>query len=101
MVNKKQAIVWDKLAKEYLKQSLNFIKQESPQNALNIKREIKAAIDAIPAYPKRYPTDKYRINNIGNYRALEIYNFRISYFIGNTEIRIVRIRHTGQEPKEY
>jgi len=97
----KRKIIWDNLAKEDLKKSLHYIKQDSPQNAENIKTGIKSAIEEIPAHPERYPADKYRLNNNGDFRAFELYNFRISYFIGNNEIRIVRIRHTKLKTLDY
>ena len=101
MVSKKRKIVWDNSAKAYLKQSLQYIKNDSPQNADTIRNDIRALVKEIPSHPSRYPADKFRINNNGSYRALTIYNFRISYFIGENEIRIVRIRHTKQSPLEY
>jgi len=97
----KRRIVWDDAAKIYLKKSLQYIKQDSPQNADKVKREIRVIIKQIPAHPERYPADKYRLHNDGAYRALEIYNYRISYFIGHEEMRIVRIKHTSQEPLNY
>ena len=97
----KRRIVWDDPAKIYLKKSLEFIRRDSPQNADKIRNEIRIIIKEIPAHPERYPADKYRLNNDGAYRALEIYSYRISYYIGDNEIRIVRIKHTSQEPLNY
>ncbi len=97
----KRKIIWDTHAKEYLKRSLQYIKQDSPQNAEIVKDEIKSLIRKIPDQPERYPADKYRVNNTGNYRAFELYHFRISYFINDTEIRIIRIRHTKEKPQGY
>lgn len=37
--------------------------------------------------------------NNGNYRAYELYSYRISYKITSTEIQILRIRHTSRNPK--
>ncbi|WP_426486716.1 type II toxin-antitoxin system RelE/ParE family toxin [Flavobacterium sp. 2] len=41
-----------------------------------------------------------KIPNHKNYRAYEIYSYRISYKITSTEIHILRIRHTSQNPKK-
>lgn len=38
-------------------------------------------------------------NNNGNYRAFEIYSYRISYRINENEIYRVRVRHTSRNPK--
>jgi plasmid stabilization system protein ParE len=50
---------------------------------------------------KEHAPDKYRLNNDGSFRAYEIHQYRIAYFIGEDHIRIVRMRHTSQEPQEY
>jgi len=101
MVIKKRRIVWDNIAKEYIKNSLQHIKQDSPQNADKVKNTINLKIKEIPDNPERYALDKYRLNNEGSYHAFEIYRFRISYFVNDSEIRIVRIRHTNQIPLKY
>jgi len=101
VTSKQRKIVWDNIAKEYLKNSLRYIKNDSPKNAAQVKDLINNTIKEIPSHPEKYPADKYRLNNEGNYRALEIYYFRISYFIGDDEIRIVRVRNTHQIPLAY
>ena len=50
---------------------------------------------------RQHAPDKHRSNNNGNYRAYELHHFRIAYFIAEEHIRIVRIRHTSMEPKDY
>jgi plasmid stabilization system protein ParE len=40
MVNKRK-VIWDNAAKEYLKKSLQYIKQDSLQNAAKLKDSIK------------------------------------------------------------
>ncbi len=102
MVSKKRKVVWDEGAVAYFKQAIAYIKKDSPQNADKVKKEILASTKALTAKPERqHAPDKYRLNNDGNYRAYELYRFRISYFIGNETIRIVRVRHVSMEPKNY
>ena len=98
MVRKAQRIFWDKNALKYLQSAIEFIRKDSPQNAEKVKQEIKASVIALIDHPEKHPIDKYRINNDGSFRAYELYRFRITYFISDSEIRIVRIRHTSQEP---
>jgi len=101
MVRKVLRIVWDKSAVIYLKSAIAFIRKDSPQNAEKVKRDIITSVIALADTPERHPLDKYRINNDGSFRAFELYKFRISYFISDKEIRIVRIRHANQEPKDF
>jgi plasmid stabilization system protein ParE len=51
--------------------------------------------------PEKYPPDKFRLDNEGNYRAFETHSYRISYKFTDREIRILRIRHVRQSPKPY
>ena len=97
----KPKIIWDDDAKKFLKSALHYIRSDSPQNAEKVKREIKAIVRALSVNPERHPQDKYRINKNDSYRAFELYKLRFSYVISDTEIRIVRIRHTSQEPLFY
>ncbi len=102
MVNKKRRVIWNEEARTYFKQAMDHIKKDSIQNAENIKKEIIASAKSLINEPQRlHAPDKYRLNNDGSYRAYEIHRFRISYFISEYYIRIVRMRHTSQNPQEY
>ena len=101
MVRKGLQIVWDKNAVKYLKSAIEFIRKDSPQNAEKVKKDILESIITLADNPERNPPDKYRTNNDGSFRAFELYKFRITYYISNKEIRIIRIRHTSQEPKDF
>jgi plasmid stabilization system protein ParE len=101
MVKKAVAIIWDKEALSYLKLAIKYIRKDSPQNARHVKARIITCINELADNPMRHAADKYRDNNDGSYRAFEIYRFRIAYFISIDTIRIVRIRHTSQEPMNY
>jgi plasmid stabilization system protein ParE len=48
-----------------------------------------------------HPPDKFKLNNTGNYRAYEIYSYRIAYRILKDKVRILRVRHTSREPLKY
>ncbi|MEG1229701.1 MAG: type II toxin-antitoxin system RelE/ParE family toxin, partial [Flavobacterium sp.] len=47
-----------------------------------------------------YNLDEMKISNTGNYRAYEVYSYRITYKIRSKEIHILRIRHTSRNPKK-
>lgn len=101
MVISKPKIVIDNLAKVQLKEAYNYIKLDSPKSAEKIKAKILASIMDLADHPERYSKDKYRLNNDGSYRAFEIYKYRVSYHISQTQITVIMIRHTKMEPKSH
>lgn len=98
MANRK--IVWSKTALKQFEAAINYIGEDSIQNAEKVRREILEKIENI-TNPEIYSTDKYKTNNDGSYRAFELHRYRIAYRITEKEIRIFRIRHTSREPKDY
>jgi plasmid stabilization system protein ParE len=94
-------ISWDKQAVQYLSEAIAYIRKDAPQNAEKVKNELLQQIKALAQKPEIHPRDKYKINNTGNYRAFELYRFRVSYLVKEDEIIIARIRHTSQEPLAY
>ncbi len=102
MVNKKRKVIWDTEAIAYFKQAISYIKNDSPKNAVKVKNDILASTKKLSTEASmHHPIDKYRSDNNDNYRAYEMYHYRIAYFISEEYIRIVRMRHTSMEPKEY
>lgn len=94
-------VIWSKTAKIQLQKAFNYIDQDSPQNAEKIIAEIIDLTISLQAHPEAYPRDKYKKNNNGNYRAFEVYHYRISYSIVNDDIHILRMRHTSMSPLIY
>lgn len=66
-------ISWDKQAVIQLSKAIGFIRKDSPQNAEKVKKEILQKIDDLLKFPEKYPLDKYKKNNKGNYRAFVLY----------------------------
>jgi len=97
----KKKVVWDELARTALKIACNHIRQDSFTQAEKVKHEIIAASKKLVDHPEMYPADKYRKDKDVRFRAFEKYNYRISYFIAEDTIRVLRLRHVKQEPKEY
>ncbi len=94
-------VVWNNRASVYFKSAYERTKEESYKNAEMVKEGISKIVDGLPDNPEKYPPDKYKKNNTGNYRAFEKYSFRVAYVYTEKEIRILRVRHVKQEPKEY
>jgi plasmid stabilization system protein ParE len=97
----KKNVVWDDLAKASLKAAYNYIKRDSLQQAEKVKEGIITVTNKLAEHPEAYPPDKYRTYKDVRFRAFEKYNYRISYFIAEDEIRILRFRHVKQQPEEY
>jgi plasmid stabilization system protein ParE len=94
-------IVWNKRPSRFLAQSLKWISEDSVLQVERVEKEILTTISNIPANPEQHPPDKFKKNNPGNIRAFEKLSFRISYKITAAQIRILRIRHVRQKPKDY
>ncbi|MCY7422397.1 MAG: type II toxin-antitoxin system RelE/ParE family toxin [Chitinophagaceae bacterium] len=94
-------ISWDKQATIQLSKAISFVREDSPQNADKVKKEILGRIDKLVSAPEINPPDKYKMNNSGNFRAFELHHYRISYLVKEEEIIIARIRHTSMQPLLY
>ncbi|NQZ75968.1 MAG: type II toxin-antitoxin system RelE/ParE family toxin [Ekhidna sp.] len=92
---------WNLRASKRFKKIYDQILEDSYSGAQKVRSEINAVIDDLPSDPEIYPPDKYKKNNPGNYRAFEKHSYRVAYRHTEKEIRILRIRHVKQEPKEY
>lgn len=84
--------VWSKRARTELKKAYEYIREDSPQNAITLH---------LPKHPEKFPPDKFKKGNDNTWRAFEIYHYRISYRIMPDQIRIVRMRHTRRSPLSY
>jgi len=94
-------ISWDTQALQQFNAAIKYIARDSLQNAEKVRQSILKKIDRLPTHPTLYNPDKYKKNNDGNFRAFELHRYRISYHASEVEIRILRVRHTSMEPKEY
>ena len=96
-----RVIVWNKRSTKFLRQALKRISEDSLLQAERVEEVLLTAIAGLHTNPERYPPDKFKKNNPGNFRAFEKLSFRIAYKLTSSQIRILRIRHVKQEPKEY
>ena len=99
MANRK--ISWDTQALQQFNAAIKYIARDSVQGAEKVRQDILKKIDRLKTHPAFYNPDKYKRDNNGNFRAFELHHYRVSYYVSSIEIRILRVRHTGMEPKEY
>ncbi|HEY6899183.1 MAG TPA: type II toxin-antitoxin system RelE/ParE family toxin [Puia sp.] len=97
----KRKIVWDKQALHYFRESIRYIRKDSPQNADKVKNEVLEKINELLKRPEIHHPDQYKIKNKGNYRAFELHRLRVGYLVKEDEIIITRVRNTNQEPLDY
>jgi plasmid stabilization system protein ParE len=94
-------IRWDRIALRQFNKAILLIAEDSIQNAEAVSADIIAKIEELPFRPEKYPPDKYKLGNDGNYRAFELHHIRVAYFMNADTIRILRVRHTSREPQNY
>ena len=94
-------IRWSKLAHKQLLKIIDYIEADSIQNAKKFAADVLKLVNKLPANPWHYPPDKFKNENDGSYRALELHHYRIVYRIKAGEITILRLRHTKMSPKPY
>ena len=89
-------IIWDVKASNSFKKQIDYMRQDSLQTAGKVIDDIFAILDNLPSNPRRFPADKFKTQNDGNFRAFEKNNIRIAYLISRKNIRILRVRHVKQ-----
>ena len=94
-------VVWRKKTLGQLKQIFEYIREHSLESAKKIINDILDTAENLPNNPKKFPADKYKLNNDGSFRAFELHNYRVAYQIAFNEIRILRVRHVRMEPLEF
>ncbi|OFX42850.1 MAG: hypothetical protein A2046_03650 [Bacteroidetes bacterium GWA2_30_7] len=94
-------VAWRNEAVVHFNEILEYLQKESENAAFIVGNAILDEVEALSLFETAHPLDRFKINNDGNYRAFIVYNYRISYFIENNTIYILRIRHTSREPLRY
>lgn len=94
-------IVWSEDSVNQFSDFLKWIAEDSIIQAERIENKIVKEIEELPKHPKRYPSDKFKLNNGGEFRAFEMFNIRVSYKIASDQIQILRIRHVKQKPMNF
>jgi addiction module RelE/StbE family toxin len=101
MVKMQYQIVWTRRAEQQMKAAYKYISEDSSQNAAKVVEDIAKSVNKAITNPELYGLDKYKINNDGSYRAFEKRHYRIVYRVTQNIIRVLRVRHTKMEPKQF
>jgi plasmid stabilization system protein ParE len=97
----KRKVTWTKAALTQFEKIIDYIRQDSDQNADKIKEKILNKINHLSDGTVVHRKDPYKKNNDGNYLYFEILKYRIVYYKSPKEVFIIRIKHTSMEPKSY
>ena len=98
-----KTIVWTEIALNQL-ETIYFYILESSKSVSIADKVIQNIMDAVSILNKNseiYETDEMKYSKDDNFRAFEIYKYRISYKITSNNIYILRVRHTSRNPKLY
>lgn len=91
-------VVWRKKAANELQDIYNYIKKESPQNAVLVFNSVYDLAISLIDFPFKFP--KEPTINIEKVRFAVIYNYKIIYAVEKDKIIILRIFNTKQNPKK-
>ncbi|MFN8153813.1 MAG: type II toxin-antitoxin system RelE/ParE family toxin [Bacteroidia bacterium] len=103
MVKPAYRIVWDRNALDHFKSILIYLEKQSLQAPSIVKGAVLSRLAAVRKNPLISETDKLKELPNKDFRAFVVFNYRVTYQIKSDEreIRILRIRHTSQEPLGY
>jgi len=95
------AVIWTETARRQLQDIYKYIAEDSLVQADKVFEKIVSSTSKLALQPNRFPPDKYKTGNAGDFRAYEIFHYRISYKITAGRVYIVRVRSTHQNPELY
>ncbi|WP_281309778.1 type II toxin-antitoxin system RelE/ParE family toxin [Flavobacterium flavigenum] len=95
-------IIWSKAAQNQLEKIYFHLFEETRSKNIPNKviDTIYNSVTILSTNWEIYELDEMKIPTDLNYRAFQIYSYRISYRITLTEVYILRIRHTSRNPKK-
>lgn len=96
-------IVWTETAQNQLKDIYFYLLEISQSKSITNKviDTIYQAVTILKTNCEIYELDEMKKSNNDNFRAFEIYSYRISYKISDNIIYILRVRHTSRNPKQF
>ena len=95
-------IIWTETAQNHLEDIYFYLLKITKSDSLSQKvvETIYNSVSILNSNSEIYEWDEMKQPNTIDYRAYEIYNYRVSYKITDNFIYILRIRHTSRNPKK-
>jgi plasmid stabilization system protein ParE len=97
----KRKVTWTRSATRQLNAAIEYIRKYSLQNAESVQERIFDKVNELTDDKVVHRKDPYKKNNDGSYLYFEILKYRVVYYLTPKEVFIIRVRHTGMEPKKY
>ena len=96
-------IVWSPTSLRHLEEvhSDIFETSKSLTAADRVVNDITSSVSVLSEHPEIYTLDENKIINDGTYRSFQVRTYSIAYRILEDVIRIIRVRYSGKEPREY
>lgn len=91
-------IRWARQATRELLVAFEYIKKDSPQNAVMVFNKIHELANSLHIFPEKYPVEP-RINN-PDVRFAVIWNIKLIYAIRPDSISVIRVFPTRRNPKK-
>ena len=89
---------WRKKASGELEAIYQYIKKESPQNAILVFNSIYDLALSLPDFPYKFPMEP--VINIEKVRYAVLWSFKIIYAVEKDRIVVLRVFNTKQNPKK-
>lgn len=94
-------ITWTKRATRQFSDAIQYIRQDSQQNAEKVKKGLLQKINQLSDDTIVHRKDPLKKDNDGSFLYFELSKYRIAYQERPDDVLIVQIIHTSMEPKLY
>ncbi len=99
MVNKKMEIIWDDEAKKSLRNIYYYIKDnQSIEVAKKVRDRIVSQAKTLNNFPEKFEKEHNLEDEVGNFRSMIIWSYKIIYEVTEKAIYILDIFHTSRAP---
>ena len=97
----KRTVRWTKVAIRQFHAAIDYIRQDSVQGAEKVRSTILTKVNQPSNDTMVHRKDPYKKDNDGSFLYFETEKYRIAYQVRESEVIIIRVRHTSREPKPY
>lgn len=96
------SIEWAEEALSELSSQMDFIAEQSPQNANKVLQALLSTIDHLKSHPELFPLDPYKSDAVEkNIRCFSVQPLRVCYQALPNKIRILQLWHGSVDPKKF